>query len=119
MFSIDTTITFNEPNGLDKEGQIQHNVAFQLMRLAQFWTSLYHIQITREVNSDNSVKVIRYTFPSEAAYDDFLAHSSDNGVDIQSLFNSYKTEIEALGGTLSSNIFDVLNGRLAAKLNPN
>lgn len=118
MFVIEFTLDFKEPNGLEKEGHMQHNVAFQLMRLAQFWTSLFNIQITKEVNEDNSIKITRYTFPDQASYDDFLAHSGDNGVDLTSLFNNYKTEVEALGGTISSNIDSIFGGALRATLNP-
>lgn len=113
MFSIDFRVDFKEPNGLDKEGLMQHNVAFQLMKLSQFWTSLYNIQIVREISPDKSSKIVKYVFPDEQTYDNFLAHANDNGVDVVSLFYNYQAEVQALGGTLTSNIFDVLGGKLA------
>jgi hypothetical protein len=106
MIKIRFTLDFKEPNGLDKEAQLQHNVAFQLMKLSQFWTSLYNITIDRTFNDDRSIKHVEYSIPSAETQDEFLAHALDNGVDIYDLFQQYKAAVETLGGELSYTITD-------------
>lgn len=106
MIKIHFTLDFKEPNGIDKEAQLQHHVAFQLMKLSQFWTSLYSITIDRIVNDDRSVKNVIYSIPTTEHQDQFLKHALDNGVDIYDLFQQYKAAVETLGGELYYTISD-------------
>lgn len=107
MIIIRFTLDFKEPNGIDKEAQLQHDVLFQLMRLSQFWTSLYDITINREINEDRSAKVVTYTIPSTETRTEFEAHALENGVDIYDLVTRYTAAVAAIGGELTYTIEDV------------
>ena len=106
MITFEIKIKFPEPNGLNKELELQHTIPFQLNQLARFWSQQHGITHSRVINEDVSEKIVTYSIPSTETREQFEQHATDNGVDIAELVQTYKAEIEKLGGTFEYTISD-------------
>ncbi len=100
MISLKLIATFATPADMAKLADRPPEL-IQMIQLVKFWATQHNITILQPVMDNDLGKVVwEFQIPDQATWDDVLAHSNDNGIDVFDLGSQLRTFMESIGGTL-------------------
>jgi len=99
MITLKFIATFPNPADIAKMADRPPEL-IQLVQLVHFWAQQHNVTILPPAVDAAAGRIVyEFSIPDQATWDNIVAHSNDNGIDVFDLGAQNRAFIESLGGT--------------------